>query len=78
MKIYWGDAREKICEAIDSIPLSCLIIGNRGHGGIKRLTSSPFATDVLSKGEPFFMLRLNCRKIVLTASTLFTVSFMND
>ncbi|THG20518.1 hypothetical protein TEA_027975 [Camellia sinensis var. sinensis] len=26
LKIYWGDAREKICEAIDNISLSCLIM----------------------------------------------------
>ncbi|KAM7484984.1 hypothetical protein LguiA_000993 [Lonicera macranthoides] len=36
MKIYWGDARDKICEAVDKIPLDCLIVGNRGLGKIKR------------------------------------------
>lgn len=36
LKIYWGDAREKICEAIDNIPITCLIIGNRGLGKLKR------------------------------------------
>ena len=36
LKIFWGDAREKLCEAVDSIPLDCLIVGNRGLGKLKR------------------------------------------
>ncbi|KAH7842126.1 hypothetical protein Vadar_001763 [Vaccinium darrowii] len=48
MKIYWGDAREKICEAVDNIPLSCLVIGNRGLGKIKRVIMGSVSNYVVS------------------------------
>ncbi|XP_071692262.1 universal stress protein PHOS32-like [Rutidosis leptorrhynchoides] len=37
LKIFYGDAREKLCEAVDHIPLNCLVLGNRGLGKIKRV-----------------------------------------
>ncbi|MCO5575455.1 hypothetical protein L7F22_029256 [Adiantum nelumboides] len=35
-KIYWGDARDKICDAVVEIPLDCIVMGSRGLGQLKR------------------------------------------
>ncbi|XP_030528123.2 universal stress protein PHOS32 [Rhodamnia argentea] len=51
MKIYWGDAHEKICEAIDKIPLSCIIIGNRGLGKLKRVILGSVSNYVVNNGS---------------------------
>ncbi|PSR97895.1 Universal stress protein [Actinidia chinensis var. chinensis] len=48
LKIYWGDPRETICEAIDNIPLSCLVIGNRGLGKLKRVVMGSVSNYVVN------------------------------
>ncbi|XP_022761271.1 universal stress protein PHOS34-like [Durio zibethinus] len=51
MKIFWGDPREQLCEAIDHIPLSCIIVGNRGLGKLKRAIMGSVSNHVVNNGS---------------------------
>ncbi|CDO98772.1 unnamed protein product [Coffea canephora] len=51
LKIYWGDAREKLCESIDKIPLDCIVIGNRGLGKLKRAIMGSVSNYVVNNAS---------------------------
>lgn len=36
MEVFEGDARNILCEAVDKHHASLLVVGNHGHGAIKR------------------------------------------
>ncbi|KAJ1282405.1 hypothetical protein BS78_03G049400 [Paspalum vaginatum] len=47
-KIFYGDPAKKLYEAIDLVPLSCMVIGSRGLSTLKRALMGSVSTYIVN------------------------------